>query len=107
MKFQQKDLFGGKGVVDIHSLLKGNEVPFSAALHCELEAGGSVGKHRQQRDPELVIGVSGEGVVTVNGALHNLTEKSAVYVPFGSVLSIRNLSETESLQYFIIKVQVG
>ena len=106
MKFQQKDLFGGKGVVDIHSLLKGNAAPFSAALHCELEAGGFVGKHRQQRDPELVIGISGEGIVMVNGVESVLGEQSAVYVPFGAVLSIRNLSEIDSLQYLIIKAQV-
>lgn len=107
MKLQQTDLFGGKGIVDILSLLKGNEEPFSAVLHCELAAGGSVGKHRQQRDPELVIGVSGEGTITVDGIVHPLVEKSAVYVPFGSVLSIQNLSAVQSLQYWIIKAQLS
>ena len=106
MKFQQKDLFGGKGVVDIHSLLQGQAAPFSAALHCELEEGGFVGKHRQQRDPELIIGISGEGIVTVNDVENILREKSTVYVPFGAVLSIQNLSDKDSLQYLIIKAQV-
>lgn len=35
--------------------------PFTAVLSCELAPGGHVGRHVQQRDSELVIGLSGCG----------------------------------------------
>ena len=105
MTFQQENLFGGKGIVEIESLLKEGSFPFSAILHCTLEAGGSVGRHRQQRDPELVIGVSGQGTITINGKAHRLEVKTAIFVPFGAILSIDNGSETEQLEYWIIKVE--
>tara|TARA_B110000037_G_scaffold212172_1_gene264600 strand:+ start:147 stop:467 length:321 start_codon:yes stop_codon:yes gene_type:complete len=105
MTFQQENLFGGNGIVEIESRLKEGSFPFSAILLCKLEACGSIGKHRQQRDSELVIGISGQGMITINSKTEELIVKTSVFVPFGAVLSIENKSETEPLEYWIIKVE--
>jgi quercetin dioxygenase-like cupin family protein len=99
-------LFGGTGSVRVSDLL-GPRVtpPFSAVLFCELDPGGSVGAHQQQRDPELVLGLEGKGEASVQGSAASLEPGSVVYVPFGATLSLRNLSTSESLRYLIIKAQ--
>jgi len=103
--FQRADLFGGTGTVTMWNILKQTQDPFSAALWCELEAGGVVGAHVQQRDPELVICLSGQGAATVNGNIHKLSTGELVSLPLGAVLSIRNEGE-EPLKYLIIKAKV-
>ena len=103
--FSQKDLFGGKGEVQIWNLLAGrNMPPFSATLWCELEPKGNVGRHRQQRDPEIIICVSGEGEATVGKYTHSLGKGTFLYVPFGTPLSLKNNGD-EPLCYLIIKAQ--
>ena len=79
--------------------------PFSAVLWCSLEANGDVGRHRQQDDPEIVIGISGEGVAQVGNREHALVCGTMVYLPLGQVLSIRNIHSTKPLVYLIIKAQ--
>ena len=101
------NLFGGVGQVRVVSLLHGASAPFTAALSCELSPGGSVGAHKQQDDPELIIGVSGEGEARVNGALHPLDAHHAVYLPLGAALEIVNRSEREPLRYLIVKARGG
>ena len=103
--FTQSDLFGGTGSVDIWNLRQVLCPPFSAVLWCSLEANGDVGRHRQQDDPEIVIGVSGEGVAQVGGNEHHLICGSMVYLPLGQALSIRNTHPTTPLVYLIIKAQ--
>ena len=103
--FSQKDLFGGQGEVKIWNLISGRQMPpFSAALWCELEAHGSVGRHRQQRDPEVVLCLSGVGRATIGKHSHPMREGSFLYIPFGASLSLENLGE-EILRYVIIKVR--
>lgn len=103
----QRDLFGGQGEVKIWDLL-GREVlaPFSAALACELEPGGSVGAHVQQRDPELVICLDGEGTAQINGAPVQLRPGALARLPHGSTLAIRNAGEGP-LRYLIVKAFKG
>ncbi|MBM74464.1 MAG: hypothetical protein CMK59_03615 [Proteobacteria bacterium] len=103
--FQRSDLFGGTGTVTIWNILNTVQQPFSAALWCELEAGGFVGPHLQQRDPEMVICLSGEGTATVNKIPHELRAGTLVGLPLGAVLSIRN-DGAEPLTYLIIKAKV-
>jgi quercetin dioxygenase-like cupin family protein len=107
MHFQQQDLFGGKGIVEIESLLPKGSFPFSAVLWCSLEANGSVGAHRQQRDPEIVLCVQGQGVVTVNGVVYPFSPKKMVFVPYSAVLSIENSSAIHPLEYLIIKAEIS
>jgi uncharacterized cupin superfamily protein len=99
------NLFGGVGEVRVVSLLRGASAPFTAALLCELAPGGSVGAHRQQDDPELVIGVSGEGEARVDGTTHPLDAAHAVYLPLGAALEIINRSTREPLRYLIVKAR--
>lgn len=101
------NLFGGVGQVRVESLLHGASAPFTAALSCELAPGGSVGAHKQQDDPELIIGVSGEGEARVNGSAHPLAASKAVYLPLGAALEIVNRSDREPLRYLIVKAQSG
>jgi quercetin dioxygenase-like cupin family protein len=97
-------LFGGKGSVRVWDLLRGAPaVPFSAVLSCELEPEGTVGAHRQQRDPEIVIGLGGHGSAEVDGRDHPLSAGDLVYLPHGATLSLKNLSSEEPLRYLIIK----
>lgn len=99
-------LFGGEGSVKVSDLLGRRAAPpFSAVLFCELEPGGSVGTHQQQRDPELVVGLEGAGEATVQGNPEPLQPGSVVYVPFGATLSLRNLSAGAPLLYLIIKAE--
>jgi quercetin dioxygenase-like cupin family protein len=101
-------LFGGKGSVKVTDLLGPRAAaPFSAVLFCELEPDGSVGTHQQQRDPELVLGLEGQGEATVQGNPEPLQPGSVVYVPFGATLSLRNLSSDSTLRYLIIKAEAA
>ena len=79
--------------------------PFSAVLSCELEAGSSVGRHVQQRDPEIVIGLDGDGEATVNDEPWPLGPGDVVYLKHGDVLAIFNRSDVTPLRYLIIKAQ--
>jgi quercetin dioxygenase-like cupin family protein len=100
------NLFGGTGSVKVSDLLGTRATPpFTAVLFCELDPGGSVGLHQQQRDPELVLGIDGSGQVTVSGIVEPLEPGSTVYVSFGATLSLRNLSSIEPLRYLIIKAE--
>lgn len=99
-------LFGGTGRVKVSDLLGPRAAPpFSAVLFCELDPGGSVGLHQQQRDPELVIGLEGDGEASVQGEPTPLGPGSVVYVPFGATLSLRNLSTEAPLLYLIVKAE--
>lgn len=103
MKTRLVDLHGGTGAVEVEDLLGSRMLPpFSAVLWCELEPGASVGRHRQQRDPELLIGVSGAGEAEVDGMPQALSSGATVLLPFGSTLALRNPGP-ERLVYVIVK----
>jgi quercetin dioxygenase-like cupin family protein len=99
----RKDLFGGRGEVRVWSLLDADAGPFTAILSCELAPAGSVGPHVQQECPEVVIGVEGNGQVTVDGRVQSLCSGDAIYLPLGSVLAIENRSSDGPLRYLIVK----
>jgi len=105
--FVNRDLFGGVGEVRVTSLLHAAAEPFTAALACELAPGGSVGRHRQQEFPELVIGIAGDGEASVDGVKHHLGPLSALFLPLGAVLEIVNRSSREPLRYLIVKARAG
>ena len=98
------ELFGGTGTVTVWNLLgRAAAPPFSAVLSCELDPGGSVGRHVQQRDPEIVLGLEGDGVATVDEDAFPLGPGDVVYLAHGQVLSIANRSAEAPLRYLIIK----
>ncbi|MCA9609605.1 MAG: cupin domain-containing protein [Myxococcales bacterium] len=98
------ELFGGEKTVTVWNLLgRLAAPPFSAVLSCELDPGGSVGRHVQQRDPEIVVGLEGDGEATVDDATHSLGPGDVVYLAHGQVLSIANRSTETPLRYLIIK----
>jgi quercetin dioxygenase-like cupin family protein len=99
----RNDLFGGHGEVRVWSLLAGRAPPFTAALSCELEAGGHVGRHVQEHYPEIVIGLEGRGEARVGGQPRPLEPGELVYLPLGEVLEIINLDAEAPLRYLIIK----
>jgi len=102
--FKRSDLFGGQGEVKLWNLLGAERAsPFTAALWCELEPGGSVGVHQQQTDVELVICISGDGQAAVDGQMRPLGQGSLLYLPLGATLALENRSSRDPLRYLIIK----
>ena len=99
------NLFGGRGLVRVWSLLGAPAAPFTAVLSCELEAGASVGRHQQEDFAEIVVGLGGTGVATVNDTTHALGPGDVVHLPLGAVLSIANRSADAPLWYLIIKAR--
>lgn len=77
--------------------------PFTAVLSCVLEAGGHVGRHTQQRDDEIVIGLTGYGEALVNGEAQAFGPGAVVYLPFGASLELFNEAPDKELRYLIIK----
>lgn len=100
------NLFGGTGEVRVWNLLAGHRrepSPFTAVLSCELDPGGSVGRHVQHQFPEIVVGVRGDGEAKVDNVPHRLSEGDVVHLPLGSRLELRNNSADAPLAYLIIK----
>jgi uncharacterized cupin superfamily protein len=63
-----------------------------------------VGPHVQQADPEIVVGLSGEGEAEVDGRAEPLGPGDVVHLPLGATLAIRNAG-SEPLRYLIIKAR--
>ncbi len=105
---RRANLFGGRGTVQVWNLLAEFErapEPFTAVLSCELDPGGSVGRHVQEQFPELVIGLAGDGEARVDGAARPLGPGDVVHLPRGAVLELHNRSDADALRYLIIKAR--
>jgi quercetin dioxygenase-like cupin family protein len=101
---RREALFGGRGAVRVWDMLGARQAPpFAAALWCELDPGGSVGRHVQEHFPELVIGIEGQGEARVDDRAYALGQGDAVHLPLGSILAITNLSSDHPLRYLIVK----
>lgn len=57
------------------------------------EAGGGVGEHVDAEVDVLILGVSGSGLVNVDGEEHSLSSGVMVFVPRGARRSTRAASE--------------
>jgi quercetin dioxygenase-like cupin family protein len=102
---EHRCLHGGEGTVRVADLLHPHELPpFTAVLWCELEPGARVGRHQQQRDPEILVCIDGEGTVEVDGVTRPLVRGLTVLLPFGSALALRNPGD-EPLVYLIVKAR--
>ncbi|MFK7986124.1 MAG: cupin domain-containing protein [Sandaracinaceae bacterium] len=103
---RREALFGGDGAVTVWNLLgRQRAEPFSAVISCELDPGGSVGRHQQTDFPEIVIGVEGDGVAVIDGEPVPLGPGDVAHLPLGSILSIENLSVEAPLRYLIVKAR--
>lgn len=101
---RRAELFGGKGTVTVWNLLGRLQAPpFTAVLSCELEAGGSVGRHHQEHFPEIVVGLEGDGAAVVDGEEQALRAGDVVFLPLGSSLALENRSAVDVLRYLIVK----
>ena len=104
----RENLFGGQGVVRVWDLAPGRALePFTATLYCELDPGGSVGPHRQEHFPEIVVGLAGRGEARVGGHIQPLEPNQVVHLPRGETLALRNLAGDAPLHYLIIKTRPG
>ena len=100
----REHLFGGVGAVRIWNCLPPNPTdPFRAALWCELDPGGSVGRHRQTAYPEVILCVGGSGRAVIGDTAHVLVRGTLVHLPLGTSLSLHNDREDATLEYVIIK----
>lgn len=103
MRFEQRDLFGGQGLVEIEDLFQQQPLaPFREALFCRLEPGGSVGAHRQEQYAEILLVAAGQGVALVQAQSQALGPGSLVRLPLGHSLELHNTGP-EWLSYFIVK----
>lgn len=100
---RRQALFGGVGEVRVWSLLDGTLPPFECVLGCELDPGGTVGRHVQEKSAEVVVITEGEGLAHVNGQPYPLTPGQVVLVAQGQVLDLANHSQKDPLRYLIIK----
>lgn len=98
-------LFGGQGAVRVWALSARPTLPFTAVLACELEPNASVGAHVQEQYPEIVIAISGRGIVKVNDAPVAFEAGRVVELAQGHTLAIDNTSNSEPLRYLIIKAR--
>jgi quercetin dioxygenase-like cupin family protein len=99
-------LFGGVGRVAVRDLTGARDVPpFSAVLSCVLDAGATVGRHRQTDAHEIVVCLAGHGVFIVDGDAIEARPGVVAHVRCGSVLAIENVSSENTLDYLIVKAQ--
>lgn len=100
----RENMFGGTGQVLVWDLLGRTPAPpFTAVLSCELAEGGRVGRHVQQRDSEIVIGISGCGEAKVDDRTVQFGPGAVVFLPFGSRLELVNERTDAPLCYLIVK----
>jgi hypothetical protein len=104
---RRKDLFGGRGEVRVWSLMDGALPPFDCVLGCELDPGGSVGVHVQDRCSEVVIVTEGHGEARVGAGTIALTPGTVVRLPLGEKLALSNGSEVDVMRYLIVKVALS
>ena len=71
---------------------------------CELEPSGVVGRHVQQEFPEILICLSGEGVVTIGVESHRFVTGVCLTLPLGEVLQI-SCGDQAPLSYLILKAR--
>jgi quercetin dioxygenase-like cupin family protein len=101
---RRRELFGGTGEVRVWSLMDGELPPFDCVLGCELDAGGTVGAHTQDRCTEIIVITEGKGHARVGMESIALAPGTVVRLPLGETLALRNGSDAEILRYLIIKV---
>ncbi len=103
---RRENLFGGTGEVLVWDLMGTTPLrPFTAVLACELAPGGSVGRHQQEHDAEIVILTEGEGTAELDGAPCPVAPGAVLTLPLGSTLSLANRSNEQPLRYLIIKAE--
>jgi quercetin dioxygenase-like cupin family protein len=100
---RRQELFGGTGEVRVWSLMTGDLPPFDCVLGCELDPGGSVGAHVQDRCTEVIIVTEGAGHARVGDQSIRLAPGVVVRLPLGETLALRNGSTSEPLRYLIVK----
>ncbi len=101
---RRQALFGGAGEVRVWNLLGRHPAPpFAAVLACELDPGGSVGRHKQSTYNEIVVILEGHGTACVGPTEHTLSPGAVVHLPLGRTLSLANGSPDQPLRYLIIK----
>jgi len=102
---RRPNLFGGLGEVRVWSLMDGELPPFDCVLGCELDPGGSVGAHAQDRCTEILVVTEGRGDARAGRDVIALEPGVVVRLPLGESLALRNGSQTEVLRYLIVKVE--
>ncbi len=104
MEYRHYNLFGGQGEVLVHDLLmEPPPAPFTSVLWCRLAPLGTVGRHSQQSDSELLIVTSGEGLAHIDDVERTLSTGVVVGLPLGATLALTNTSSQAALEYLIVK----
>lgn len=105
--FEHLNLFGGTGRVRVWDLLKTqSSPPFTAVLRCELEPAASVGRHKQADFAEIVVCLSGDGAIEINGTSQPFQAGSVAHLARGAILAIQNEAQDVVLVYLIVKAMM-
>lgn len=106
-KIAENGAEGGKGILHLdklHEVLPAakNVRLFSIAT---LEPGADVGYHQHVGEVEYYYILSGYAVYNDNGKEYYLTPGDLTYTPDGESHGIKNLSDTENLQFIALVVK--
>jgi mannose-6-phosphate isomerase-like protein (cupin superfamily) len=64
--------------------------------------GGEIGEERHAGHDQFIRIESGEGVLTLDGATHPLSDGSAVVIPSGALHNVVNTSRSEPLRLYTL-----
>lgn len=102
-----ENLFGGTGTVRVWNCSPmHNQKPFDVVLFCILDGFGSVGAHIQKSHQELVLCLSGEGVIHIGKEVFPFSFGQSYSIAENVRISIENKS-AEPLLYTITKVALS
>ena len=102
MEIEHQNLFGGTGIVRIVIPEESPIDPFRSFKLYSLDPQAQIGKHQNQRDVTLLLGIDGSGSVIVNDTMIPMRKGSSISIPQKASLSIHNGSRQKPLQFWMI-----
>ena len=67
-----------------------------------IQPGGEIGKERHEGHDQFIRVEAGQGVVTLDGAEHRLSDGVAVVIPSGALHNVVNTSRDEPLRLYTL-----
>ena len=103
MEVEHQNLYGGSGIIRIAIVDVELVSPFKSVLRYKVEPVASIGLHQHQVDSTLLICISGQGTVVVNGSSFVLVAHETLMVPCKAQVSIHNPSDGETFEFWMVR----